>query len=374
MNRAHIVKSFYRDFEIKGWSLCEDVQFLRRCLEDFHNGKTEFDCGSGGTTFRFLLARLSREQGRFVVTGSPRLLSRPHEPLVDALKDLGVQVTRGENKEYIVESEGWKISKPLNMNSNISTQFISAILLSTWNLEKDLRIKTGSMGYGLTYLSMTLDFLKSIGMQMHVSSENIFIPSYQNLKVAGAEIEPDLSSLFALVAFAIKAGQIKITNFPKESLQPDSIFLGIIENIGVDFSLDGGTLVVNKTKDLKGVNFNINKSPDLFPVLSVLMATVPKASHISGLANLQFKESDRLRKTRDLLNALGIFNHLEGDSLFIEGQEEWPNPDVGEFDPDHDHRMAMAAALAKKLGADIRITNPEVVNKSFPEFWEIVNL
>ena len=373
MNRALVVQSLNPDLQITGTSHCDDVVLLKSALDDLARGQTQFHCGDGGTTFRFLLARLSREQGEFEITGSERLLSRPHEPLYQAIGQLGGVIDTSSTSVRL-KSSGWSIPQRLDLSLVYSSQFVSAILLSSWGLEQDLVIQTGTLPTESTYLDMTLKLLEQLGMAISRTTESLCIKSGAQLSKHRIEIEPDISSVFAVVAFALKKGGVEILGFPKESLQPDYCFLDIIEAMGGSYQLDAKSLKVEEQTDLKPISWDLQKSPDLFPVLSVLLASVPGTSQLSGLESLQYKESNRLKQTQELLTKLGIEWAMDQGRFSIFGQNSWPTPNVGSFDPDHDHRMAMAAGLAKYLGADILILNPEVVNKSFPSFWEVTGL
>ena len=369
MNRALILKSF-KEFKINGSSRCDDVFAMKKALESLSKTEKVFDCGEGGTTFRFLLARLSRLQGEFKIKATPRLLSRPHDSLYSALNSFGAEIKVSDNS-VTLKSDGWK-QVSLEMSLEKSTQFVSAILLSAWDLEFDLNIRLDQPFEKTSYLSMTIELLKSVGMNIVVDGLNINVPKKQILKVDELNVEADMSSMFALVAIALKCGELKVTNYPEHSLQPDQNFIEILSLLGAQFKIEQSTLKVNKTDNLKPISFNIYNCPDLFPVLSVLLASVPGESKISGLSKLVHKESNRLLNTQNLLNLLGVKNRNENDEFLIFGSDEWNLNLIQEFDVDQDHRMLMAATLANKLGAGLIVSDPNVVNKSFPEFWEIV--
>ena len=135
-------------------------------------------------------------------------------------------------------------------------------------------------------------------------------------------------------------------------------------------------LEIRKIQSLKPIEYNIRNCPDLFPVLSALCACVAGISHVYGAPHLAYKESHRIQQTADLLERFGRRVTVLKDGLIIEGQSisAKDKQSAFSFDPKEDHRMAMAAGLLKKTGASIRILNPEVVNKSFPDFWSVVNI
>jgi 3-phosphoshikimate 1-carboxyvinyltransferase len=191
------------------------------------------------------------------------------------------------------------------------------------------------------------------------------------------EVEPDMSSTFTLGAFAFFNGKLVLESFPEKSLQPDFIFTDLLREMGAElnYELEDKKLVVKKAQTPQNVNWNLRNNPDLFPVLAVLLSRVPGESSLSGLEALAFKESHRLDNIVDLLSELGFKCSVQNKKFVIKGESDHNYPQEPlSFDPDQDHRMAMAAALACYQGASIEISHPEVVNKSFPEFWEILKV
>ncbi len=376
-NRALILQSFFPDFHIIGESQCEDVLYLRQALMNLETGlETAFDCGSGGTTLRFLLARLSREEGEFVIRGSNRLMQRPHKPLYDSLRALGCEISYENAGEIHLISKGWQKQK-VTLNLDFSSQFLSALLLSCWKLPFDFEIQTGPREQGGSYLEMTIAFLKSMGMVIDEGEDFLKVPKNQEPKENSYEVEPDMSSAFTLGAFAFLKGKLVLESFPEKSLQPDFIFTELFEVMGAkpEYNSAKRTLIVEKAQSPQSVNWNLRKNPDLFPVLAVLLSRVPGESFLSGLEALAFKESHRLDNIVDLLSELGFKCSVQNKRFVIKGEATHTYPEEPlNFDPDQDHRMAMAAALACYQGASIEISHPEVVNKSFPEFWEILKL
>ncbi len=377
MNRALVVQSFFPELRIGGESSCEDVVFLKNTLNQFDQaGSQHFHCGAGGTSLRFLMARLSRVPGQYDLYGETRLMARPHLGLIKALKQLGVQITRPEEDCLRITSQGWSLPQdPLSVTDTTSSQSLSALLLSAWNLEKDLFLEydpelQASMGY----LQMTLDFLRDLGMGFEVNAGSIRVPAGETIQKTQIDIEPDMSSAFAIAACALSYGDLQIHQFPSQSRQPDFIFVELLKSMGanIHYNAQEQILKVQDSRVLQGVEINLKNTPDLFPVLAVLLARAQGVSYLSGLETLAFKESNRLQNTRDLLQSLGYECLYQNKKLRIEGRPSHVPLGSFEFDPDQDHRMAMAAALAQRQGADINILNPWVLNKSFPEFWEIM--
>jgi len=373
MNRALIAQSFEPRLQLNGDSSCADVVHMKSCLKKIGQSSV-LDCGEGGTTLRFLAFRISREKGKFLLKGSSRLLNRPQKEIQDTLKQLGVDV-RFEKSGIRIISEGWKAPKKmLTVSAKDSSQFLSALFLSAWDLDFDLKIKVAGKITSLGYFEMTLKLLKELGFK-YSRRQNVYtIPRGQKIQLKKYSVESDLSSLFSVAAFAAVSGKAVFKEFPKESLQPDVAFTQILKKMTVGVKQSGKQLTVNSPIQLKPVKVNLQNSPDLFPVLAVLCSFAVGKSILYGAPQLAFKESNRIQKTGELLKKAGVSCKLRKDGIEIEGRGTGLRSKRFRFDPDSDHRLAFAAALLKYYGEDIQILDPDVVRKSFPEFWKYVGV
>ncbi len=372
LNRALIVKSFFPELKIVGDSSSQDVENLRRALSQWQVGGSDFHCGDGGTTFRFLMARLSRASGIFRLQGSPRLLGRPHLGLIQSLQSLGVNVETLAGTVSL-QSSGWQVPGCLKMDMAVSSQFVSAILLSAWQLSENLSIELSKVDGSWSYLQMTIDFLKALGMNLELSGNQIFVPKNQVLEKFVYTIEPDMSSAFTVAAAALAGGRAEIFNFPDHAIQPDFYFIEMLKRQGAKIEWNNHSLVIRRSV-LQAGSFELVNNPDLFPVLALLLLKAHGVSSIRGVNNLVFKESNRIANTQKLIRQLGGVADWDGQIFTIEGQPNLQFKEKIVFDPDHDHRMAMAAAVAMAYGADVEVIHPQVVEKSFPHFWKVLNL
>lgn len=335
-----------------------------------------FDCGAAGTVLRFLLARLSREQGEFELYGDPRLFARPHQGLLQTLEPLGCLVRATSASSIHMLARGWDLQKPIFVEMHESSQFASSLLLSAWNLPQEFVVRLSAQRSSYSYLQMTIELLKQAGMDIHVNDSTLTIPAQQTLRTAKLAVEADMSSVFAVAAIAAAAGTMELANFFGTSLQPDFYFLKLLKEMGIPVSWDDSTncLTVRQAEQIKPLSINLNNNPDLFPVLAVLLSRAAGTSQIAGIETLIHKESNRLANTLKLLRTLGFECSYDEGIFTLNGRVEHSYPKRFAFDPDQDHRMAMAAALAYYQGAEIEILNKHVVSKSFPEFWEITKL
>jgi 3-phosphoshikimate 1-carboxyvinyltransferase len=284
---------------------------------------------------------------------------------------------------------GWVEPKsPIKIDSSESSQFASAVMLAAWGLTFDLVVDQSNVVHDVNkgvldasgtalpsagYFEMTLASLSKAGMQIQKTSPNFLkISARSQVTAPSLCAELDVSSAFAVAALGAVGGCAIIKNFPAESLQPDRVFVSIFKKMGVDIAIDGETLVVKRTSNLVGIDQNLVHAPDLFPVLAALCSLAHGPSKLFGAKQLAHKESNRLLETQKLLNSVGARFDLHEDGMTIHGGLiPLPNQKQVDFDPAQDHRMAMAGALLNLAGANLRILTPEVVDKSFPEFWSL---
>lgn len=375
LNRALIIQSYFPALHIQGQSRCDDVTFMRNALAKIQNPTGQnlvLDCGEGGTTLRFLAARVSRIPGKHLLTAHPRLLQRPHQELEIVFKQLGVFFRQTE-KGIEIETRGWKVpADVLKIDCSRSSQFASAIVLSSGLLDFDLKIELVGKKVSESYLEMTLEFMEDLGWQIERHGDFIHIPKNQRPQKLDYLAEPDLSSAFSIAAAGALFGKTEILNFPAQSSQPDLAFVEILKRMGADVNQDSLQLNVEK-KSLRAVECELSQSPDLFPVLAVLCGFAEGRSRLHGASQLVHKESDRIALVSELLTQMNVKHQVLPDGMEIQGGIEGPTK-AFDFNPDHDHRMVMAATLYRLAGFPVRVLHPEAVNKSLPEYFEMIGL
>lgn len=376
MNRALIIQSFDREhFRIEGQSASDDVILLQKALSDLALGKKEFYAGLGGTTFRFLALRLSREKGEFLLKADAALLARPQRELLSIFSQLGVEAQLLP-EGLKIQSQGWKEpSRTLKVSTSESSQFLSAVLLSAIDLDFDLHIMVEDLMISEDYFKFSLQLLEQCGISAVQFEDSIFVKKQQKIKTPHLVGEVDVSSVFSLVVAACLEGSAEIKNWNSQTKQPDIQFIHFFEEMGIRFEHGEHFFKIKKQAGWTALGADLGNSPDLFPVLSVLCAFAQGESHLFGAAQLKFKESDRIVKTAELLSKCGFKVEPLEDGIKIKGVPEphLPNTEIT-FDPEHDHRMAMAAAILKLKGFPIRILDPRVINKSYPQFYQHIGL
>lgn len=359
----------------------EDVRFMASALEGFAKGEREFNAGSAGTVLRFLAARLSREAGTWRIYGRPGLLERPQSELVRVLGALGV-LLRSVPGGFEISGEGWQTpTGEMRVERGQSSQFLSALLLNAWNLPQDLRVSFEAQSLSDSYLKMTLDFVARAGMRWEDRTADgirtLTLLARQFPAVANDLLEPDMSSAFTVAAHAALFGEAHFEAFPDISLQGDAVFLDILEQMGAEIRRTNDTTSVLCAPQLRGIEWNLASTPDLFPVLAVTAALARGSTRLFGAPQLAFKESNRIEKIRELIELMGLEASIEKNAagepwgLSFRGPARPENFDWQDFDCEDDHRLVMALSLARRAAFRIQGRNIEAVNKSFPEFREI---
>lgn len=372
MNRALLLQSYQPNIKIDGDSNCDDVRNMKMAIVAFIQ-KKPIPCGEAGTVLRFMAMRVSREPGLFKLTGSERLLKRPQSDLMFLLNQLTVNCQIMPH-EVVIQSKGWqKPLVPMRINRDVSSQFATALLLNSWRLPYELKFEMKS-GVSEGYWRMSVEMAQQAGMSVLQEGDFWRIPPNQEPHEVQLRMEPDYSSAFSIAAAGALCGETTITNAGKTSYQPDFRFIQILKQMGVSVEHTDSQLKIKRIGEMKPIDLDLSSSPDLFPVLAVLCSFAKGNSVLRGAPHLIHKESDRIQKTAELLKSAGLFVSMKSDGMAISGQGHESKPVKFLFDPDEDHRMAMAAGLLKLKGFEIQIKHPQVVNKSYPEFWQALGI
>lgn len=372
-NRALVVQSFFPTFNIHGTSNCEDVRHMKKAVVSLLR-KQPVDCGAAGTVIRFMCFRAAREPGQHVLLGTERLLSRPQVEISYILNQLGVQSKLGP-EGISIQSSGWKPPMvPVLVRREDSSQFASGLALSAWNLDFDLNFKFTGSAVSEPYWDMTSAFLKSLGMTIEKKGEVFHIPAGQKPNVDQYTVEPDYSSMATLAVAALLFGRASFSSYLEKSLQPDHLFPKLLQMTGAQIKIANQVLEITKLGSLRSIKTSLAHNPDLFPTMAVLCSYASGDSILSDAPHLVSKESNRIEKTAELLKRAGIKTWSVDGGLGIEGKSREWSPRTFEFNPDQDHRMAMAAGIYKLHNSDIGIQNMSCVNKSFPDFWRVLGL
>jgi 3-phosphoshikimate 1-carboxyvinyltransferase len=369
VNRYLILKKGCPELELEWSSAALDVVRLEKSLCDFDK-KNTLHIGEGGTSFRFLMVFLSSQAGEWTVICKSSLLRRPQDELFDAVRRLGSDVKQIDETRVFIKSEGWR-NKTVNINAEKTTQVLTALMLTAVSQKKELTINLNKEGMNSDYFLMTQNFLKFFGVEVLKKPQGFFVSSQQKLSQPNFKsIEGDWSSAAFLFVLAALNGELEISNLMNPSLQPDSVITQILKKSGVN------TLAFNKVaiseKTYKPLDVDLQKSPDLFPVLSVFSCFCEGKSILKGAPQLKYKESDRIQKIYDLLKFCGYKVNKRNDGLEIYGEGRLVREHKAfSFDVSSDHRLFMAAEILISMGYDIHIVGEDSILKSFPEYFNL---
>ncbi len=333
----------------------------------FREPECELFCGESGTTMRFMTAVSALVNGKCVLTGGPGLSKRPIGPLVDSLSKLGVDIkSTGGTPPVVVRGRGLIPGGETTLRGDISSQFISALLLISPLAEKQTVINISTRLESKPYVNMTMEAMKAFGVKPQRDEDySSFTSPRESYKPTSFDVEGDWSSAAFLLAAGVLTGEVIAGNLNMDSPQADRQIINLLEKMGGN--LEKGKNAVKASKsELKATRFDVRDCPDLFPIASVLCSTARGESILTGLKRLRIKESDRLKSMLTGLEGMGVETALEGDFLRIKGGKA-----VGSvIDPFDDHRIAMSfGVLGLVAEGKTIIKNSECVEKSYPEFW-----
>ena len=372
-NRLLIIRELCDNkFNIENLSNAKDTRILTKILNDFKSQK-DIDCKDAGTALRFALAFLATKDGNWVVSGSKRMHERPIKPLVDCLLELGTEIKYlNKNGFPPIEIKGGELkSEKLIIKGNISSQFISALLMIAPKLENGIHLEIVSKVLSKPYIKMTLELMSEFGINYSWKNNLIKIEkqSYIGKKMM---VENDWSAAsfwYSFVALS-KTGQIEIPKLNKSSIQGDSILSEIFSNLGVKTSFKKNSIILSRNSKLvKELNLDLSNHPDLGLPLIVTCSGLGIKAHLKGLKNLQIKESKRLEVIQKELKKFNINTQIDNSSISIKENQKIEQP-TSIIDCHNDHRIPMSIApLSMKINC-ISFENKNVVNKSYPDFWK----
>ena len=382
-NRALIIQALAPDaVRLSQVGDAEDVTTMRRLLAQVRDGAT-LDCGPAGTTFRFLTAYLSTQEGTQTLTGSERMLQRPVGALVQALRQLGVRIEHLGEEGYPPLSIGHRSpshSASVTLAGDVSSQYLSALMLIGPALDHGLRIEWTGELVSRPYLEMTASLMRHFGAE--VDLDDPYIRVHEQPYTGGEyEIEADWSAASYAAAWCAVGElgtEFNCVGLRQNSLQGDHVLTAWIAQWGVETSFHESGLRFRKTEDISPSTFecDFSSSPDLAQTFSVLCACTGTTGLFSGLQTLRIKETDRIEALKTELAKVQVYlsklpprfsPNSEREYYMQEGLATWTDKvEVNTYD---DHRMAMALSLLASRGC-VSVKNASVVGKSFPQFWE----
>ena len=383
-NRLLLLQALYPEIQIENKSNSDDSDVMSGALQQSaitHQKSLIINVHHAGTAMRFLTAFFAIQEGKEVVlTGSSRMKERPIKILVDTLIQLGAKISYEEKEGFPpIRIIGKKITKnKVSLPANVSSQYISALLLIAPKLENGLEITLEGKITSMPYIKMTLALLNEIGVATTFTNNIIKVNPLQSISPSGVRglIESDWSSAsywYSIIALSKIGTQITLSSYKKNSLQGDSVLVEIYTNFGVEtiFNDDNSiTLSKSNIKYKKSSTFNLQSSPDIAQTIAVTCFGLGIDCHLTGLETLKIKETDRLEALKTELTKLGAIISVTDNSLTLMGASIPNSEGLGEAIATYqDHRMAMAFAPLS-IKRPIVIEEAEVVSKSYPTFWD----
>lgn len=328
------------------------------------------DAKLAGTSSRFLTAVAALSAETRIIDGEAPLRARPMSDLHRALHDLGADITPlGELGHLPISvSRGSCTGGAVVIRGDVSSQFVSALMLIGPVLEHGLSIRIDGPLISRSYVEMTATVMKEFGAQVDISDAGIEIrPS--GYTAVDYVVEPDFSSAaFPLVAAVMRPGVVQIAHLALSSMQGDSAILGILEKMGLKVEQTSSDVVVRHAAGtrLQPVTVDMSNCSDLVPAIAVACVAIDGVSTLSGVGFIRHKESDRLGDLALELSKCGANVRVDDDGLTITGGEKLLD---AVFDTHHDHRLAMALSLCALKSGTSSIRDYEVVSKSWPRFF-----
>ena len=361
----------------------DDIEATMACISQLDKNTPYLECRESGSTLRFLLPVVMALKSSATFLGTGRLPDRPLSPLKEEMERHGCRFRMGSNKNTDRFKEICSVSGRLTpgdyaLAGNVSSQFITGLLFALPLLDADSTITLTTELESAGYVNMTLDVLQAFGIEVDVSETEggylkYTVPGNQIYREKpGITLDGDWSNAAFWLAAGSLSGDITITGLRLESSQWDKEILTILDRMGADLDIepqvDGTVSIRSRASILKGADVDVGQTPDLMPILAVLMAFSEGTSMITHAERLQFKESNRLKAIYSVLYNLDADISYGGNWLSFTGKAFLEG---GHVDSYGDHRIAMAAAVATCLCREpVYLSNPIAVTKSYPDFYK----
>ena len=323
-------------------------------------------CRDSAATFRFMTAVCALVPGKYRLLAGPSLSKRPIIPLLQALGQLGVNC-RTEGASVIVDGGRLK-GGVAELAGDISSQFVSALLLVAPLAEETVNIRLTTPPESKPYLKMTLGCMEKFEVKVRAYQDlSKFDVVKQEYRPTRYQVEGDWSSASYLLALGAVLGEVTVANLNPESLQGDKIVLNLLKGMGARVLVNENTVTVQKS-ELKAITADLSDCIDLLPTLAVLAAVANGTSRFIGISRARLKESNRVAALKEGFTRMGIKVIEKIDSLTIVGSK----PEGSVIDSQDDHRIAMAFSILGLRAGGTTIDGAECVQKTYPEFWDML--
>ena len=371
-NRLLALRAFTSYFDIKNISDSDDTKVM---LSAINSNKEEIDIGHAGTAMRFLTSYFSSiENSSVVLTGSKRMRERPISILVDALRELEVEISYIDKEGYPpIRINGRQINnRNVSLPANVSSQYISSLMMLGVSLKNGLVINLSTEITSLPYIEMSKKIIERIGGRVEINSNQIIVDSFTKKNILDQSVESDWSSasyFFSMVALS-NSSDLTLSTFYKDSIQGDSNLAEIYKNFGVKTTFSDNKINLSKYNNRieRKISLDLSDNPDLAQTIVLTCLGLGVDCDLYGLHTLKIKETDRLEALKSEILKFGVDQiDITDDSLHLQNNSILKSDII--IETYNDHRMAMSFAPLSII-LPIRINNPQVVTKSYVRFWD----
>jgi len=353
-----------KNFGVEIKDVGDDITVTSASVLKLHSNT--IDAANSGTTIRIATAISALANDKIVLTGDSSLKKRPMQPLLDALESLGAKCSSSNGNPPISVSgtiKGGEVKIP----GNISSQFISALMITAPKLENGLILNIQGKLVSKPYIDATITMMKKFGVEVETKTpyKKYIIPE-QNYKATTLTIPSDFSSLALLLSAAVLLGEDLTIQISSGSMpQADEAIIDILEIMGVVITLDKNTIKIKSPEKLGGGKFDLSDSPDLIPAIAILALKTSKPIKIFNVEHARYKETDRIAIIARELTKLGIKVVEKKDGLVLNNSDNLTGADLNS---ENDHRLFMAFCIAGMYVGNCTISDPESVKISYPNF------
>jgi 3-phosphoshikimate 1-carboxyvinyltransferase len=328
---------------------------------------------NSGTTIRIAIAIAALSGGNTILTGDDSLKKRPMQPILDALETMGVETESDEGRPPI-HINGKIQGKEISINGDISSQFISALLIIAPRLPEGLIINVEGKLVSKPYVDLTIAIMKKFGVEVKIEEEyKRYVVSHQIYKPTTFSIPSDFSNLALLLAANVLLGdgldiEISLGDMP----QGDEAIVDILEKLGVNVTLEDDIITTESPISLKGGKFDLSDTPDLLPAIAILALKSEKPIEMFNVKHARYKETDRIAIISRELKKIGLNVEEKDDGMVIRKSSELI---PAELNSENDHRLFMAFSIAGMFVGECTVSDPDAVKVSYPEFIsDLVNV
>lgn len=349
---------------------------VQGCDGKFPQKQADLFLGNAGTAFRPLTAALALSSGHYKLSGVPRMHERPIGDLVDALRQIGADISYLGQEGYPplqISPAAIRAGGEISIRGNVSSQFLTALLMAVPLTQADTRINVVGELISKPYIEITLNLMRQFGVE--VSRDG-----WQSFQIAGGQhyrspgvvhVEGDASSAsYFLAAGAIGKGPVRVEGVGKNSIQGDVRFVETLQQMGAHITMGDSWIEVSGTGKLNALDVDLNHIPDAAMTIAVAALFADGTTTIRNVASWRVKETDRLSAMATELRKVGATVEEGADYLRITPPQQLLADAV--IDTYDDHRIAMCFSLVALGGVAIRINDPKCVGKTFPDYFQVL--